>query len=177
VSLKWRLVTVAFVLSFASSLGAQNLVTNGNFETGPFDLNGTVTDWTASAHVTNTNEAGAIGSHVAAFNVGGDFQGDTLSQPLSTSAGQWYQLVFESAIFNFTSNPLQLNVQVSSGGTALNRSVTPRKSNLFTTYRYSFRANSASTTIQFSDIGNGNVGTDTLLDTVSWKFRIPAFRR
>ena len=120
---------VALTLLFASLIDAQNLAINGDFETGPFEMNGTLTSWMATAQVVNTDEGGLIGSHVAAFNVGGDYQGETLWQTFSTSAGQWYEVVFESAIFNNTSSPLQLNVQVSSGGIVLNRSVTPKKPN------------------------------------------------
>src|SRR6187200_201964 len=55
------IIAAALVISFAALAGAQNLTTNGNFETGPFDSNGTVTRWTASTNlIANTNEGGLL---------------------------------------------------------------------------------------------------------------------
>jgi hypothetical protein len=142
---------------------------NGSFETGPFDVNGNIAGWAVTGNVTNTNEQSAISSHAAAFNVGGDSQNNSLAQTFSTTAGQWYQLSFDSRIYNQPSGPLQLNVQVTGNGILLNRSVTPPTppTTSFQSYRYGFRANSASTTLVFTDVGSGNVTSDTLLDNAS----------
>src|ERR1043166_6846167 len=75
----------------------QNLVTNGNFETAPYDVSNTVTSWTVtgSGVVTETAEGATSPTHSAAFRP----KGGVLSQTLTTTSGQTYNVDFDAGIF------------------------------------------------------------------------------
>src|SRR5207244_444021 len=114
--------------------------------------------------------------HSAAFNIGGDSQGNILSQSFSTINGQTYTLDFDTGIFG-VANPgstLLLNVQAQGTATLINETVVPPNANTFTAssvifhhHHFTFTADGNTTTLQFSDIGTGNPSADTVLDTVS----------
>src|SRR5207248_6044208 len=82
---------------------------------------------------------------------------------------------FDSGIFGTGTGPdLQVNVQVLGNGTLLNQTVTPPEAGtfdpnavVFQHYHFSFIANSAITTLRFTDIGTANANADTLLDSVA----------
>ena len=155
---------------------------NGDFEMGPFDIFG-VTGWTISGNgrVENKMQGSTTPSHSAAFGTGGSSQGNILSQTLSTIAGRQYMLDFDSGVFGQrTGPPLQMNVQLLGNGTVLNQTITPPDAFTFTAslvtfkhYRYVFTANSASTILQFQDIGTGNAAADPLIDSVSLQLLAP----
>ena len=158
---------------FVPAAFGQNLVTNGNFEAPPFDLNGTIPSWsvTGNAQIAETTEGASDASHSATFSVGGDFAGTVITQNLTTTAGQWYAVDFDSGIYGQRSgSPLQLSVQVSSGPNQIGYAVTPPDNHspvIFQHYRFTFIAGSSNTTLQFSNIGLGNANADTLLDAVT----------
>ena len=76
---------------------AQNLVSNADFETGPFGVNNTVTSWTVtgSAVVTVAEEGATTPTHSATFKP----KGGVLSQTLTTTAGQTYDVDFDAGGF------------------------------------------------------------------------------
>ncbi len=155
----------------------ENLLTNGDFETPPFDTNATAFGWTVGGSVIDRSEQGSAGGlHAAAFNAGGDSEGDTLSQSFSTSVGQIYTLDFYAGVAGVPDNgsTLQLNVQVLGMTTLVDATITPpvegtSDANLvrFQHYQFTFTADSTTTTLTFTDIGTGNALADTMLDTVS----------
>ena len=171
------LLLTTIVLFWALLANAQNLISNGDFETGPHDPDSPVTNWTTSGNgsVHTTDDEGATsGSFSAAFSIGGTSDGNILFQTFSTVAGQAYSVDFDSWIFGVRSgDPLQLNVQVVGTGTPVNRTITPPDAltsdpNALAIghYQFIFIADSSSTKLQFTDIGLGNDDADTLLDTV-----------
>ena len=128
-----------------------------------------MTGWTtANALVVDTNEGGAMPGHVPHLTSLVIPRVTRCQQIFATTAGQTYRLTFDSGIFNTTTSPLQLNVQVTGGSTRLNRSVTPPKPVQACRLELPvhFRGRSASDHLLFTDIGTGNGGTDTLLDNV-----------
>ena len=153
-----------------------NLVNNGSFETGPFNTVGTVTGWNVggNANIGATSEGATAGSHSASFSAGGDSDGNTLSQAIPTVPGEQYTLDFDAGVFGpDPGTPLQLNVTVTGGAELLNATVTPPVASTlngnaveFDHYHYTFVADSALTTLMFTDIGTGNSNTDTVLDNV-----------
>ena len=156
---------------------AQNLVLNGDFETGPHDPGSPIADWTTSGNGivhSSADEGATSGSFSAAFNIGGDSQGNSLSQTFSTVAGQAYTVDFDSGIFGIRSGDrLQLNVQLLGNNTLINRTITPPDavtfdpgSVVFGHYQFTFIADNSTTTLQYTDVGLGNADADTLLDTV-----------
>lgn len=158
-------------------VSAQNLITNGDFETSPYAPSTTITGWTVSGTgaVHEIEEGSTTPTHSLALNVGGDSQGTIVSQSFATAIGEVYRVDFDAGIFGQpTGGPLQLNVQITGSGSLLNQTVTPPVALTFTPaavvfghYYFSFTANSATTTIQFTDIGLGNADADTVVDTVS----------
>jgi hypothetical protein len=172
------LLTGAMGLHWGLSASAQNVVTNGDFESLPYDMRGTVTDWTVSGN--GSIEAIAEGStsptHSAGFNVGDNSEGNILSQSFATTAGQVYRMDFDAGVFGVpdTGSTLQLRVQVFGTATPLDQTVTPPSADtfdpnsvIFQHYYFTFTADSTTTTLQFSDMGTGNAGADTMVDTVS----------
>ena len=105
---------------------------------------------------------------------GGNSEGNTLSQTFSTSNGQLYSVEFDAAISGQRNgNPLQLNVQVLGSGTLLDQTVTPSdaftfdpNAVVFDHYSFTFTANSATTTLQFSDVGTWQHRRRYVLDSV-----------
>jgi hypothetical protein len=156
---------------------AQNLVTNGNFEVGPYFTAGTVAGWSVSGtgHIVElTNEGYTSGPHVAALDEGGNSQGNILSQTITTTPGQSYIFEFDGGVFGKPDTALQLRFQVFGNTSQIDETLAPPVINSYdptqTEFHHFFRiftADSTSTTIRFTDIGVGNVNADILLDAVS----------
>jgi hypothetical protein len=170
-----KLVLFAAGLVSISIAGAQNVVVNGDFETGPFETIGTVTGWVVTGNVGDVSGEGfTTASHAAGFSVGGDSQGNMLSQTLATTIGQSYALDFDAGVFGVRSGgPLMLQIQVLGAGmgTLINDTVTPPYNGNFNpapfaNYSYMFTADSTSTILKFTDVGLGNANADVMLDTV-----------
>jgi hypothetical protein len=152
---------------------------NGDFEIGPFDTPALVTAWNVSgtSAVRVVSEGATSSIHAAGFGPAGDSQGNVLSQSFATVIGQAYMLDFDAGITGKRSgSPLQLRAQVIGTGTLLDQTITPPEFGTFDSslvkfqhYHYVFTANSALTTLRFSDIGLGNAAADPLVDTVSVK--------
>src|SRR4051812_4979501 len=85
-------------------LHAQNLLTNGDFETPPYAPEFTITGWTigGTGFVHSIEEGSTSPTHSAAFNVGGNSDGNTLSQSFPTTVGTLYRVNFDTGIFGMT---------------------------------------------------------------------------
>lgn len=151
---------------------AQNVIINGDFDTPPFDTG--VSGWVVTGHVAAvTNQGSTTSPAAAALSIGGDTQGDMLSQTFTTTIGQTYALDFDAGVYGEpTAGPLSLQIKVMGTGTFINASVQPPNNNDFNPapfnhYSYTFTADSASTTLTFTDSGLGNANADVMVDTVS----------
>ena len=157
-----------------------NILSNGDFETAPFDTMGTVSGWTVSGNnavADRGSQGSAGGAHAASFSAGGDSSGNILSQSFTTVSGKTYSLEFYAGVFGLPDNnatPQQLDLQVIGSGTVLSQILTPPVQGTndpslvrFQRYQFLFVANSATTTLRFVDIGTGNSVADIMLDTVS----------
>jgi hypothetical protein len=158
------------------SRSTQNCLVNGDFETGPYNVRGTVAGWSVSSngHVAIFTQGATSSTHSAGFNEGGDSQGNVLYQSFATVVGQIYSLDFDAAIYGLPTSTLHLQVQVFGATPALDRTVSPPSegtsdpnSVVFRHYHFTFAANSTSSTLRFCDIGFGNSAARTVLDTVS----------
>jgi len=158
-------------------LSAMNpTLTNGDFETGPYFMDGTVTGWAVggSGHVADNMEGATSFSHGAALSSGGNSQGDTLAQTFSTVNNQMYAVDFDAGIFGKRSGaPLQIRTEILGAGALVNQLVTPPEAGTydpalvtFQHYRFTFSANSSTTTLRFTSVGLGNGGADQVIDTV-----------
>ena len=153
-----------------------NLIANPDFEMPPFSSPGNISDWIVGGnqHLESVAEGATSPTHAAAFSAGGDYQGNTLSQNFSTTIGQTYSVEFDAGIAGQRNgDPLQLNVQVVGGATLVDQNVTPPEAStfdpnavIFQHYYFTFTADSTTTTLTFTDIGLGNSGADTIVDSV-----------
>lgn len=147
---------------------------NPNFEIGPFFQDGTVTGWQVQGRVAANTQGATTVTHSAALSSGGNSQNDMLSQSFETISGQMYAVDFDAGIFGKrTGAPLQVRVEISGNGTLVNQLITPPDANtynaaavIFQHYRFTFTANSASTTLKFTSVGLGNANADQEIDTV-----------
>jgi hypothetical protein len=153
----------------------QDLIVNGDFESEPQDVDDLIVDWTVSGSIDTSMPGANQSSYAAALNIGGDTDGNMLSQTFDTVAGQAYTVEFDAGIAGIRDgDPLRLNVQVAGAGSLLNRTVTPPDAQtsvpadvIFRHYTFTFIADSSSATLQFTDIGLDNANADTLIDTIS----------
>jgi hypothetical protein len=156
---------------------ANPTLTNGDFETGPFFMDGTVTGWAVggSGHVADNAEGATSFAHGAALSSGGNSQGDTLAQTFSTMNNQMYAVDFDGGIFGKRNGaPLKLRVEIIGTGTIVDQTVTPPEAGTydpasvqFQHYHIVFKANNASTVLRFTSVGLGNGGADQIVDTVT----------
>jgi hypothetical protein len=171
---RWFFLAAAFLVSSPWCGRAQNLLVNGDFETPPFFSLGVVSGWTVGGNVASVDNQGSTSaSHAASLSAGNNSQGDTLSQTFATMIGTVYTLEFDAGVYGIRSaDPLQLQIQIFGAATLLNQTVTPPENGSFNPapfqhYTFNFVADSASTTLQFSNIGLGNANADVMVDTVS----------
>ncbi|MFL6513871.1 MAG: PEP-CTERM sorting domain-containing protein [Chthoniobacterales bacterium] len=159
-----------------SIAGAQTVIINDDFETPPYETSQAIVGWTVFGNVGEVSEEGSTsGSHAAAFNVGGNSEGNMLSQSFATLTGQTYTVEFDATVFGIrTAGPLSLQIQVfgPSPDPLLDETVTPPDNGnfhppTFQHYSYTFVADASATTVKFTDIGLGNASADLILDTVS----------
>jgi uncharacterized protein DUF642 len=161
----------------AVAVDAQNLIQNGDFEAEPHDPFSTIVDWNifGTGFVHSAMEGATSGSFGAALSIGGDTEGNILSQTFGTTPGQAYLLQFDTGVYGVRSEgALQLSIGVSGAGSLLEQTLTPPDaltydpSNvIFHHYRYAFIADSSSATLQFANVGPGNSNADIVVDTVS----------
>lgn len=163
-------------LTTATSAHAQNLLLNGDFETGPHNALSSIPNWMTSGIVRTAMQGSTSGDYSAALSISGDSENNVLSQSFATTNGQAYMVEFDSGIFGIREgDPLRLNVQALGGGnTLLNKTITPPDAGtfdvgsvIFQHYRFTFIATGSTSTIQFTNLGLGNGGADVEVDTVS----------
>jgi hypothetical protein len=178
-ALRPPLLCGAFVFVFVFSAHAQNVIVNGDFEAPPYFPSNTVTGWTVMNNVVEDASEGATsGSYSALFGAGENSQGNMLSQSFTTTPGIIYTLQFDAAVSGQPDSLLQLQVQVTGNMLLLDQTLSPPVSNSFDPgqtftnfsqyhFTFTFTADSASTTLKFTDIGSANGVADVVLDTVS----------
>src|SRR3954451_3885805 len=119
--LPFLLLIATSLLSVAST--EANIVTNGDFETAPFGSANTVTGWTVTgtANVTAAAEGATSPTHSAAFAP----KGGILSQVVTTTVGQTYNVDFDAGIFGTKTGTVQMRVQAIGSSTLLDQTVSP----------------------------------------------------
>ncbi|MDP3850554.1 MAG: Ig-like domain-containing protein, partial [Luteolibacter sp.] len=153
---------------------ARNAVINGSFEDNfPMDMDG----WTRSGNVWHQEGGSGLvpthGANVASFNGGNTTPNGILSRNFATVAGQTYTLSFDMGVYSYaTTNQQRLEVSVQGATTLVNSIVSLNglggyvASSNWTSRNFSFVANSATTTLSFSDDSNHTNNIDLLLDNV-----------
>jgi len=174
--MKAKIAAVLFALSSFNAAHA-NIITNGNFEQGNTGWNGMGNVDLAARHSLYGSDfyfgggsKAQNGNYAIAFNAGNTLGTGQLWQSFATTAGTTYTLSFDYG--TNLALPQTLNWSVFGlipllafdGGFATD--VNP--SSLLDTYAFNFVANSASTTLLFTDsILNYTLGIDGLLDNIS----------
>src|SRR4029077_8316737 len=105
------------------------------------------------------------------FSAAANSQGDTLSQRFFSTINQFYTLDFDAGTVGTPDGgaTLQLQVQVTGNSTDLNQTITPPVTsdpNAFQHFHFIFKADSTTTTLQFTNIGLGNANADEVIDNV-----------
>ncbi len=156
--------SVAAGISLLSASASAD-VTNGSFESD-------FTGWTKSGNMEIQSAAPYVatgGTKLVSFNSGQTTPNGLLSQSFATTPGTQYVLTFDFGALGVGSQQkLQLNVTGSSG--LVNQLLTitgpGNSTSKWTSQSFPFIANSATTTVSFSDVSAVTNGVDLLLDKV-----------
>lgn len=141
---------------------------NGSFESG-------LTNWTESGGTQysvnlNTSLAGTDGSTLVEFNAANSVSGGVISQTFNTTPGTVYNLTFDLGVIAFNTSQQRLQVNVTGSTTLINQLTTINGINggnvKWEARSYSFTADSAQTTLTFTDMSTVTSAIDMLLDNV-----------
>ncbi|MES2657779.1 MAG: Ig-like domain-containing protein [Verrucomicrobiota bacterium] len=156
------------VATVSIAVNPPSLFVNGSFEA-------VETGWTMTGNrVVYQNDGTYVafdGTKMAIFNAGNSTPDAVVSQAFTTTPGQTYQLSFQVGIL--ANNGAEQKLQVAVTGTSPLLSQTEslfgnsQANTVWNARSYSFTANSATTTLTFSDISPSTTGADLLLDNVS----------
>ncbi|MGD9418724.1 MAG: Ig-like domain-containing protein [Verrucomicrobiota bacterium JB025] len=153
------------------------LVSNGSFEIGD-DSAAPLTaldDWTVTGspfgYLADANYTATDGLRIAVFNGGGNNFGGSISQTLPTSPGATYELSFDTGIFGTAGKQQQLAVTVDGETRVLSETIALTAASgpaQWTSHLFTFTADSASSTLTFTDnTGATGNNSDLLVDLVS----------
>jgi hypothetical protein len=172
-AMKSKFAAAMFAL-FAINAAQAAIITNGDFESG-------ATGWTFTGNAGLATQYGGgfywgggsvaqNGRYAVAFNGGDTAPNGTVSQRLATTAGASYTVSFNYGAssasvqsLNWSIFGIDANVALVSG---LVSDTNP--AGLLNSYTFAFVANSAATTLRFSDFsGNNTYSNDGLLDNIN----------
>ncbi len=148
-------------------IGSTNLVSNGSFETN-------TTGWTLTGAGTTrlTGEGATAGSFGLGFSTGDAANNGVATTVLTTVVGQAYTVTFDLGAFASgapsANLPQSMNFQIQGAATLVNDSLVDASAttNTFNSYRYTFVADSTSTTLRFADTSSLTSSIDLILDNV-----------
>ncbi len=156
-------------VSITVSAGGVNGFTNGSFESD-------FTNWNVTGNVeiqSSSPYQPTDGSKLASFNAGQTAPNGVLSQTFATTPGATYTLAFDAGTLAFNFSTQRVQVGVTGSGSLLSQSITLPSTNGTTRWSaqsFSFTANSASTTLSFTDTSVSGVGLDLVIDNVRVTF-------
>ena len=173
--MKTKLAAALFAL-FAVTSAQANVITNGNFESGS-------TGWSSVGNVDLASQygsgfyfgAGSVaqdGNYAVAFNSGNSLANGVLWQSFATTAGKTYTVSFDYGITSsfLLTQAITVGVYGALPLVALGGGVVTdtNPAGLLDTYTFDFVANSAISTLSFTDvITNFTLNLDGVLDNVS----------
>jgi VCBS repeat-containing protein len=141
-------------------------LSNGGFESG-------FTGWTQSGNLFIENAAPyspTEGSQLASFNGGNGTPNGAISQTFATTPGQSYTLAFDAGALAYNTAQQKLQLALTGSGSLLSQQITITGigggATKWTAQSFNFIANSAATTVTFSDISSTTAGIDLVLDNV-----------
>ncbi|MFO1001923.1 MAG: cadherin domain-containing protein [Planctomycetaceae bacterium] len=146
-------------------VGSTNLISNGSFESN-------TTGWTLSGSTIRSNTQGATaGSYGLGLTSGNGAVDGVASTTIATTVGQTYTVTFDMGAYAITGgiNSAQtMNFQVQGASTLINENIMDAGAgtNTFNSYRYTFVADSTTTTLRFADVSSNTTSVDMMIDNV-----------
>ncbi len=146
-----------------------NVIVNGSFEQSP-DYFG----WTPTFS-TRIEKPGPFyathGNNILSFNVGQEPVGGSISQTFPTVAGTTYKIAYDVGVLGYFAKVQRLNVKIMNGPTTLlnqTTSITGRADfvMIWQAVEFTFVAQSASSTLVFTDTSTDGGGLDLFVDNV-----------
>ncbi len=156
-------------VSLTVNISGVNGFTNGSFESD-------FTNWNVSGNIEIQSSAPYLpteGSKLASFNSGNTAPNGVLSQTFATTPGASYTLAFSAGTLAFNTAQQRVQVGVSGTGSLLSQSITLNSNNgttRWTEQSFNFTANSANTTLSFTDTSVSGTGLDLVIDNVRVTF-------
>jgi hypothetical protein len=145
---------------------APTSLVNGSFEAG-------FTGWTTSR---NVSLQGAMpyrptdGTRLAAFNSSNSAPNGAILQSFATNPGQIYTITFDAGVLAYNTDPQRIQFTVEGSSILVSQIITIQGlgngQNRWLPQRFTFVANSQSTTIGFQDQSASTTAIDLLLDNV-----------
>lgn len=159
-------VTLDADATFTAVYTAPQPFTNGSFESD-------YTAWSASGHqiiMGNDFYATTDGTSVLVFNGGQSSPNGVVAQTFATSPGQTYTLRFDMGVLAYNTNAQRLGVTVTGAATLLSQTITLNGlgggATRWAAQTFTFTADSAVTTLTFTDASTTSQNLDLLLDNV-----------
>ncbi len=147
-------------------IGSTNLISNGSFE-------GNTSGWTLTGAGTGelTGEGSTAGSYGLGFSVGNNANDGVATTTLNTTVGQTYTISFDMGAYGISAginSPQSMSFQVLGASTLVNESLADSGTspNTFNSYRYTFVADSTTTTLRFADTSSVTNSVDVVIDNV-----------
>lgn len=139
------------------------ILVNPSFESG-------FSGWTTSGNLEIEYYASTDGIRTVAFNAHNLVANAVLSQTFATIPGQTYSLDFDAGVLSYTTDTLTLEVSATGNGSLLSETINVTGAGAgsihWVAQRFTFMAESTSTTLSFRDLSAFTVGIDLLLDHV-----------
>ncbi|MEZ6095171.1 MAG: hypothetical protein R3C03_13235 [Pirellulaceae bacterium] len=147
----------------AATLRGSNLITNGDFSSS-------LTGWTTTGTVSQSG-----GSLM--FGAGSAYGPHTASQSFATTVGESYIIEFDyrdNHLYGTRNQQLQVTVDGATNRLTTSQILTDQGDNTFVRYRFTFTADSTTSTLKFTDTSDNvgslsysTVGVEGLIDNVS----------
>jgi hypothetical protein len=138
---------------------------NGSFESD-------YTAWSASGHqiIVSGSYPTTDGTSVLVFNGGQSSPNGIVAQAFATSPGQTYTLRFDMGVLAYNTNAQRLRVTVDGAATLLSQTISLNGigggATRWAAQTFTFTADSAVTTLTFTDVSTTSQNLDLLLDNV-----------
>jgi lysophospholipase L1-like esterase len=147
------------------------VVVPGSFVNGSFEQG--FTGWTVTGHIyieSGSPFVATDGTSLAGFNGGNNPPNGVLSQSFNTTPGTSYTLAFDAGVMAFNTNPQSMRVAVTGTGSLLSQTITINGigggATRWVPQSFTFVANSANTTLTFTDLSTTTNLLDMVLDNV-----------
>lgn len=163
-------ISAVLLLIISSQVSFGSMIQNGSFETGDFS------GWISSGNIKVTAFGGGSavpsdGLYGVNFNGGDRVPNGELSQSFTANVGTTYLLEFDFAKGGVGVGTASLDVTVEGSGVLLNEIISDNiggSPGAYSSYGFSFIADSTSLVLSFSDRSNGGaIAFDGALDNIS----------